>query len=937
MSYILESAFIDFLSIIESKLDDSFMDAQFEVKGFNMYRQDSTATSGGIITWLRNDVPNHRRYDIEVNNLHIQSLVVEMHIKKEKWFIISVYRLPGAIVNEFTESLSRMLDRILIESKMVTVIGDINVNMLNVDNKSNAINDLLCLYNMENIVCEPTCFKSENASLIDVAVTTYPRRYCKVLNYNCGLSDYHNLIAISTKIHVPKCKPRTIFYRSYKKFKEDEFKLDVSRIPFHVANVFNEIDDVYWAHSKMMMDVVNNHAPLKKKLIRRTSAPHMNCNLKKVMYQKRMAQNRFWKYRGNSRNWEEYRKKRNEFVKINRASRQNYFRENCKEGNSKTFWKTVRPYISNKGVQSNDFMLKEGDDIITDAKTIASVFNEYFISITNEIGMNENNGNLSADEMLDKYKDHESIKSILQNQKENEFNFHLVSPDQMYKLLCQINVKKSTGYDNLPPKLLSVASKELAFPMSQLINSCIVNTYFPTDLKYAEISPIFKKDNKLDKSKYRPVSILSCVSKVFEKVIETQISNHFYCKIAGNVSAYRKNYSTQSVLIRAIEDWKMSLDSGKYVGALLMDLSKAFDVVPHGLLIAKMNAYGYGENVIKFILSYITNRRQRVKIYDARSDWNVLQKGVPQGSNLGPLLFNIFLNDIFYTMKDYSLYNYADDNTVAYCADSANDLKFNLELCGNLMTEWFNMNGMQANPDKYQVITFGNKSDVFSEITVKGIKLVCKSEVLLLGIQIDSALNFNKQIQHVYSKASRQINAIMRLCNVLDTEVKEAIYKSFIHCNFSYCPVIWLLCSNYNIKRLEKLQFRALKFVNNDFESSCEELLSKSNVLSISIHLLHNIAIEVYKCINNLAPDYLCNIFERQDNHYGTRNVNKLIQNRFKTYKYGYQSFKYIGSKVWNNIPSEIKNVESLREFKYNIKKWKSNCMYRVDNELVYS
>ena len=125
--------------------------------------------------------------------------------------------------------------------------------------------------------------------------------------------------------------------------------------------------------------------------------------------------------------------------------------------------------------------------------------------------------------------------------------------------------------------------------------------------------------------------------------------------------------------------------------------------------------------------------------------------------------------------------------------------------------------------------------------------------------------------------------------------------------------------------------------MNNDFESSCEELLSKSNVLSISIHLLHNIAIEVYKCINNLAPDYLCNIFERQDNHYGTRNVNKLIQNRFKTYKYGYQSFKYIGSKVWNNIPSEIKNVESLREFKNNIKKWKSNCMYRVDNELVYS
>lgn len=915
--FILTEGFMDIFSISESKIDDSFPVSQFSVKGFYVYRQDSTATSGGIITWIRNDIPNNRRIDIEVQNIFLQSICVEVHIRKEKWFILSVYRLPDSCVNNFIENLCTMVDKCQRESNMVIIIGDMNIDLSKSNPKAEKLCEMMNLHNLVNKINEPTCFKGSVPSQIDLCIVSQPRRFGSVLNWNCGLSDWHNVIAIATKLKIPKPRNTVIKYRSFKKFNLEDYQRDISFIPFQVMDIFDDIDDKYWFFNCLVSEVVNDHTPIKTRYVKGKGAPHMNRDLRRLMYKKRMSQNAYWKCKGNSILWENYRKLRNRFVKMNRLCRQEYFRERCKQGSSdQNFWQTIKPYFSDKVSQLNDIMLMEGQNVVSDNCDVANVFNEYYRYITDHIGFTDTCSDISVEELICKYNDHESIKLIRDLNKGDTCALNTLTEKQVYDILSRVNPKKATGFDELPPKLLYLARNELAPSITNIINYGIVNAKFPSYLKLAEITPCFKKDNPMDKTKYRPVSILPCISKIMESAIDCQLSKYFYDKKAGCLSAYRKMYNTQSVLVKAIEDWRYALDNGKYCAAILMDLSKAFDVIPHGLLIAKLSAYGFSLDCVKLIQNYLNDRFQRVKVKQARSNWSVIKKGVPQGSVLGPTLFNIFINDMLFCVSGVELYNYADDNTIACISESPHELVIKMEQCGNKITEWFITNGMQANPDKYQAIAFGNKNDAPQCFAIRGQNIKCNDNVKLLGIEIDCKLSFDKHVSHLCKRASKQINAIMRLSKVLDLDVKMSIFLSFIKSIFSYCPLTWMFTKHSNIRKLERLQHRALRFVYSDFDASYTDLLQRNNTMSVTSYLKYMLSIEVYKCVNNLSPDYLCELFENKSIKYDMRDNNKIIQRKFKSISYGYNSFKYYGAKVWNELPTDVKCCTTLREFK---------------------
>ena len=170
---------------------------------------------------------------------------------------------------------------------------------------------------------------------------------------------------------------------------------------------------------------------------------------------------------------------------------------------------------------------------------------------------------------------------------------------------------------------------------------------FPDALKKAQVVPIHKKNSILEKGNYRPVSVLPTISKLFERAINIQLTEHFNSIFNPFLAAFRSGYGCQSTLLRIVEDWKKALDANKYVGAILMDLSKAFDCLPYDLLLLKLREYGLSPSAINLVQSYLSNRSQCVKLGSVTSTYESIFKWVPQGSILGPVLFNIFINDIF--------------------------------------------------------------------------------------------------------------------------------------------------------------------------------------------------------------------------------------------------------------------------------------------------
>ena len=274
-------------------------------------------------------------------------------------------------------------------------------------------------------------------------------------------------------------------------------------------------------------------------------------------------------------------------------------------------------------------------------------------------------------EVVQHYSNHPSILKIKENfdnlQTVEQFQFNNVTTSEIYKLLKNIDDKKATGTDKIPPKLVKISAKVLSQPLADAINNSISKGVFPDNAKIASVPPIDKQsDDKNKVSNFRPVSVLNTFSKIYESVIKNQLNSVLNNIFSPYLAAYRESYNTQHVLIRLLEEWREMLDNNLTVRGVLMDLSKAFDCIPHDLLIVKLSAYGLNGNALKYIYTYLKNRKQCVRIKNVCSDFKDIISWVPQSSVVGPMLFNAFLNDFFFCIRKASVHNFADDNTLSF-------------------------------------------------------------------------------------------------------------------------------------------------------------------------------------------------------------------------------------------------------------------------------
>ena len=490
--------------------------------------------------------------------------------------------------------------------------------------------------------------------------------------------------------------------------------------------------------------------------------------------------------------------------------------------------------------------------------------------------------------------------------------------------LENLNIKKATGFDNVPPKILKLGAEILSSPICNIINKCIDVSLFPNDRKLANVTPVFKKKDKLEVGNYRPVSILPTMSKIFEGVLCDQIAAYFRNIFHDRLAAFRPGFGCEHVLMRLVEDWRKALDKGQLVGAMLMDLSKAFDAMPHDLLLAKLKAYGWSDKSVLLIGDYLSNRKQRVKVTDTFSSWMEILKGIPQGSLLGPIIFNIFINDLFYFINEAELYNYADDNSLCYYHSSADIVKSVLEKESNIAIGWFKQNYMQANPSKFQSFVIG-KGNIPSFTILSAdntpVEIECQKSVNLLGVTFDSDFSFNSHVKDICSKASRQINVLYRLANVLDEESRLCILKCFISCHFNYCPLIWHFCGAKNTLKLEKLQIRCLRFVYQRFDCTTDSLLEKGNHVTLHLQRLRKLLVEVFKIVRNLSPNIVLDLF-KVNTLSRSRTIFPLYVPRFKTIRYGKNSLTYLGCKLWNDLDNTLKSIENIKQFRSEINKW---------------
>ena len=336
------------------------------------------------------------------------------------------------------------------------------------------------------------------------------------------------------------------------------------------------------------------------------------------------------------------------------------------------------------------------------------------------------------------------------------------------------------------------------------------------------------------------------------------------------------------------------------MGILLTDLSKAFDCISHDLLLAKLHVYGFSKQSLNLVSNYLCDRIQRTKIGEKYSTWRNVIYGVPQGSILGPLLFNIYINDLFLFSQHFNMTNYVDDCSPYEFSGSIDDVILKLQNDSLCLLEWYESNYLKPNPDKWHLL-LSDKGDNYSILI--GTEVISNSmDEKILGVYFDNKLNFNTHLTKLCKKASQKLHALTRVSNFMSITQRTMVMNALIRSQFSYCPLIWMCHSRTIHSIINNIHERASRIVYKDNISSFTLLLEKSGSVSIHHRNLQALAIDIYKVLNNLSSPLISILSKLKETTYNLRNGRALVSTNSISNCISYLAPKNLGPSPRRNI-----------------------------------
>ena len=336
------------------------------------------------------------------------------------------------------------------------------------------------------------------------------------------------------------------------------------------------------------------------------------------------------------------------------------------------------------------------------------------------------------------------------------------------------------------------------------------------------------------------------------------------------------------------------------------------------------SAYGFGERSLNLMRSFFDERLNRVKMCDATSDWTKMERGCPQGSSFGPLLWNIYQNDMSAHVKDVNLTMYADDHQMYVKGWEHETVRRRMKTQGQQALPWYSNNFLLANPDKFQSLNINprkldkDKSD--KTLSINDLDIANTELIKLLGVHIDENLNFTEHISKLCTKASKKVGVLSRLRNLIPCKAKLLLYKSFILPYLTYCHLIWHFCKSSDKRKLERIQERALRVIYKSHSATYEELLRRADIPSLYNRRLQDITALMYKVKHGLVPYCVSELFVRKVSTHSLRNSDFVLP-RFETICYGKHSVRYLGPFLWSKLTDNQRDSPSLHVFINKIRK----------------